>query len=154
MKSAIHAAAVLIGALTMAQANSAGAAMDALTQLPLPNSAGALQIGSDPMAVPNVPVCKSKAQMNFYTPNSGKVDAAIAWYSANLKGFKLTHGYGSGRSQDTFYNSAGTLIVSITGHPAAAGQNTDVYSIIYGTIQPGVSEKVIVGMNLQKVNCS
>jgi hypothetical protein len=92
--------------------------------------------------------------MNFYTPSSGKVDAAIAWYSDSLKGFKHTHGYGSGRSQDTFYNAAGTLIVSITGFAAAPGQNTSVYSVIYATIQPAVAEKVIIGMNIQRVDCT
>lgn len=91
--------------------------------------------------------------MNFYTRVSGKVDAAISWYSAHLQGFQHTHGYGSGRSQDTFYNATGTLIVSITGMPAAEGQNTEVYSVIYGTIQPGVSSKVMAGMNVQKVVC-
>lgn len=45
---------------------------------------------------------------------------------------------------------AGTMMVSITGRPAAQGQNTDVYSIIHSMIQPGVSEKVVIGMNIQK----
>jgi hypothetical protein len=106
------------------------------------------------MAIPDVPMCKSTAQMNFYTARSGKVDVVIAWYLETLKGFKHTHGYGSGRSQDTFYNAAGTLMVSITSKPAAQGRNADVYSIIYTTIHPGVSEKVIVGTNIQKVDCT
>jgi len=138
-------------------ANGVGAgtlSADPLTKLPLPAGPGSLQVTGDAMSVPDVPVCKSKGQMNFYAGVSGKVDAAIAWYSAHLQGFQHVHGYGFGRSQDTFYNAPGTLIVSITGKPAAEGQNTDVYSITYGTIQPGVSSKVIGGMNSQKVVCS
>lgn len=151
MRLSIAGSVALIGLLTMAEADAA--TMDALTHLPLPDATSTLHVTDGPMAIPDVPVCKSKAQMNFYTPSSGKVDAAVAWYTATLKGFKHTHGYGSGRSQDTFYNAAGTLMVSITGAGVAQGQNSDVYSIIYATIQPGVSEKVIVGMNIQKVDC-
>jgi len=36
---------------------------------------------------------------------------------------------------------------------AARGQNTHVYSVIYGKIQPGVSSQVIAGMNIQKIVC-
>jgi hypothetical protein len=43
--------------------------------------------------------------------------------------------------------------VSITGDPAQDGQNAGVYSVIYGTVVPGVSERAIVGMNVQKVAC-
>ena len=63
------------------------------------------------------------------------------------------HAYGSGRSHDAFYNGPGTLFVSITGVPAAQGENADVYSISYGVIAPGVSAKVIAGMNVQNVVC-
>jgi hypothetical protein len=125
---------------------------DSLTKLPLPSADGAFGIGRNPMKL-NVPVCKSTAQMNFYTGASGKVDAAVAWYGSHLAGFKHTHGYGSGRSQDTYYNATGTLMVSITGIPAQEGENTRVYSVIYSAIMPGVSERAIVGMNIQKVVC-
>ena len=126
---------------------------DPLTKLPVPAPGDPIQIGDSPMKLDNVPVCKSTAQMNFYTALSGKVEAAVAWYGSHLKGFKHTHGYGSGRSQDTYYNAAGTLMVSITGNPSPDGQNAEVYSVIYGTIMPGASEKIIVGMNVQKVVC-
>jgi hypothetical protein len=155
MKLSVIAAAllsVMVGATAVTADTTAST--DPLTKLPLPSVAGSLQVAGEPMSIPNVPVCKSMGQMNFYTGVKGKVDAANAWYAANLKGFQHTHGYGSGRSQDTFYDASGTLMVAITGKPAADGQNTDVYSIIYGTIKPGVSAKVMVGMNIQKVDCT
>jgi|HubBroStandDraft_5_1064220.scaffolds.fasta_scaffold724045_1 hypothetical protein len=154
MKPFVMAAAILIGISAMASSYSGGPATDSLTHLPLPDAASTLILAGDPMPLPNVPVCKSTATMNFYTARSGRVDAAIAWYTANLKGLKHAHGYGSGRSQDTFYSSDGTVIVSITGTPAAQGQNSDVYSIIYGAIKPGASEKAIIAMNMQKVDCT
>jgi hypothetical protein len=91
--------------------------------------------------------------MIFYTARSGMVSAAVSWYAAHLSGFKHVHGMGSGRSQDTFYNAGGTLIVSITGEPGAEGQDTKVQAVIYGTIQPGVTDKVITGMNSQTTVC-
>jgi len=152
MKTAVCSGLLLTGILAAGSGVADAAANDSLTGLPLP-AESSLNIARAPTNLPDVPVCKSKSQMNFYTPGSGKVDAAIAWYTAHLAGFKHTHGYGSGRSQDTFYNAQGTLIVSITGAPAPDGQNTDVYSVIYATIAPGVSDKVIAGMNVQKTVC-
>ena len=128
------------------------ASTDPLTKLTLP-TVDSVRIAGAPMQLPGTPVCKSTAQMNFYSDVKGKVDAAVAWYSTHLKGFQRTHGYASGRSQDTFYNADGTQIVSISGSPAAEGQNAEVYSIIYGKIEPGVSGKVIAGLNVQKMVC-
>ena len=145
---------VAVSVVIASFASPAGAvSTDPLTKLPLPSAADPTGILGDPMKLPDVPVCKSTAQMNFYTARRGKVDATVAWYGSRLAGFKHTHGYGSGRSQDTFYNATGTLIVSITGDPAQDGQNAGVYSVIYGTVMPGASERVIVGMNVQKVAC-
>ena len=152
MKFIVGAGFLLSGIVATGLGIAAGAATDSLTHLPLP-AESALSVLGNAMSLPESPVCKSKAQMNFYRLGSGKVDAAVAWYTSHLAGFKHTHGYGSGRSQDTFYNAQGTVIVSITGDPAPEGQNTDVYSIIYGTIQPGVSDKAIAGMNVQKMVC-
>jgi hypothetical protein len=44
-------------------------------------------------------------------------------------------------------------MVSVTGSEAKEGENTAVYSIIYATIRPGVSERAIAGLNVQKVVC-
>jgi hypothetical protein len=146
----------LIGLLAVLLALGAGAvgvAIDPLTKLPLPAPDAPLQLFENPNTIDDVPVCNSKSAMNFYTGRSGTVLAAVTWYANHLSGFKHIHGFGSGRSQDTFYNAAGTLIVGITGRPGKEGQDTPVYSVIYGTIQPGVSDKVIAGMNVQKIVC-
>jgi hypothetical protein len=129
------------------------AAEDPLTKLPLPAAGAPLQLYDNPNTIDDVPVCKSKSTMNFYTGRSGTVSGAVAWYASHLSGFKHVHGIGSDRSQDTFYNVTGTLIVGITGKPGKDGQDAEVYSVIYGTIQPGVSDKVIAGMNTQKIVC-
>jgi hypothetical protein len=148
---------VLIGLLTLTFGFSVKSADDAstepLTKLPLPTATAPLQLYDNPNRIDDVPVCKSKSTMNFYTGRSGTVSAAVTWYTSHLSGFKHVHGIGSDRSQDTFYNATGTLIVSITGMPGKEGQDTKVYSIIYGTILPGASDKVIAGMNIQKVVC-
>jgi len=144
----------LLAVVLSVRAESAGGgATDPLTKLPLPTAGAPLQLHDNPNTIDDVPVCKSKSTMNFYTGRSGTVSAAVTWYTNHLSGFKHVHGVGSDRSQDTFYNATGTLIVSITGMPGKEGQDTNVYSIIYGTIQPGVSDRIIAGMNMQKVVC-
>jgi hypothetical protein len=130
-----------------------GVATDELTKLPLPTAGASLLLYDNPNKIDDVPVCKSKSTMNFYSGRSGTVSAAVNWYASHLPGFRHVHGIGSGRSQDTFYNASGTLIVGITGEPGKEGQDTKVYSVIYGTIQPGVADRVIAGMNIQKVVC-
>jgi hypothetical protein len=125
--------------------------VDPLTSLSIPS--GPVKLRSPPMKLDATPVCKSMMQMDFYTAQDGRVDAALAWYSDQLKGFKRTHGYGSGRSQDTFYSATGTVMVSITGDEAKEGENAAVYSIIYATIKPGISDKAIAGLNVQKAVC-
>lgn len=129
------------------------AAFDPLTKLPLPSGTAALVLENNPNRIDDVPVCRSNGTMNLYMPRSGTVGAALRWYADHLPGFIHVHGFGSGRSQDTFYNSAGTLLVSITGMPAKEGQDTDVYSVMYSSIQPGVESATIAGMNIQKVVC-
>ncbi len=153
MKShALIAASFVIaiaGSATGAETNP----VDSLTKLPLPATGGPFLLLDEPEKIDDVPVCKSKGTMNMYTGRSGNVSAAVSWYSTHLVGFKHVHGIGSGRSQDTFFNPTGTLIVGITGKPGPDGQDPQVASVIYGTIQPGVDEKVISGMNVQHVVC-
>ena len=55
---------------------------------------------------------------DFYTIYDSKVDATLGWYGAHLPGFKKTHPYAANRSQDTFYKTDGTVLVSVTGSPA------------------------------------
>src|ERR1700753_1376173 len=95
-----------------APADSADGGTDALSKLPLPAAASTLLLYDSPNTIDNVPVCRSKATMNMYSVRSGTVSAAVAWYASHLPGFKHVHGMGSGRSQDTFYDATGSLIVS------------------------------------------
>jgi hypothetical protein len=152
MKIAIVPLLLCGGILAAQSMRAAEPATDPLTGLPMPIGT-TVKLGSQPMKLDDTPLCKSMMQMDFYRTQGGNVDAALAWYSDRLKGFKHTHGYGSGRSQDSFYNATGTMMVSITGNEAKDGENTAVYSIIYATIKPGVSEKAIAGLNVQKVVC-
>lgn len=147
MKQVLKLAAMLAFSFS-ALAGSAPATTDALTKLPLISSADSL------MQLPDTQMCKSKMQTDFYSMKSGKLNATIAWYTAHLSGFHKTHAYGVDRSQDTFYNADGTVIVSISGVPGKNGEDVDVHSIIYARIQPGLSEKEIVGVNAGHLVCN
>jgi hypothetical protein len=153
MRSAPGLAAVLALTLAVRAIGADGAATDPLTKLPVPTAGATFALYDKPDDIGDVPVCKSSGKMVMYTARNGMVSEAVSWYASHLSGFKHVHGIGSGRSQDTFYNAAGTLIIGITGKPGAEGQDTRVASVIYGTIQPGVSDRVIAGMNVQKVVC-
>ena len=61
-------------------------------------------------------------QADFYTVYDSKVDATLVWYGVHLPGFKRTHAYTAKRSQDTFYNSEGTMAVSVTGSSGKAAR--------------------------------
>jgi hypothetical protein len=126
---------------------------DPITGLPIVPSPDRLNLGNEPNVIPDTKICKSNAKMDFYSPNDIKVDATLAWYAAQLHGFKKTHAYASGRSQDTFYKSDGTMIVSITGEPGADGENTVVHTIVYGKFEPALAEKTIIAMNTQNIVC-
>ena len=127
---------------------------DPLTGLPLyPATDSRLHLGNEPTRLPDSDVCKSKMQGDFYSIFDSKVDVTLAWYGSHLQGFKKTHAYAAGRSQDTFYNSDRTLVVSVTGSAGKEGENTDAYSVLYARFSPGLSEKTILGMNQQKMVC-
>jgi len=129
-------------------------ATDPLTGLPLyPATDSRLHMGNEPTQLPESQVCKSKMQVDFYSIYDSKVNVTLAWYDSHLPGFKKTHAYASKRSQDTYYKSDGTLIVSVTGSPGKDGEDTDTYSVIYARFQPALTEKTIIGMNQQKVVC-
>lgn len=57
-------------------------------------------------------------QVDFYSVYDSKVNATLAWYDAHLPGFKKTHAYAANRSQDTYYKTDGTVLVSVTGSRA------------------------------------
>jgi hypothetical protein len=127
---------------------------DPLTGLPLyPATDSRLHLGNDPTRLPQSTVCGSKVQADFYSVYDSKVDATLVWYGIHLSGFKRTHAYAAKRSQDTFYNSDGTLAVSVTGTSGKADENTETYSVVYSRFRPTLSEKAIIGLNQQQVIC-
>jgi hypothetical protein len=73
-----------------------------------------LNLGNAPTAMHPSTVCKSSMQANFYSIYE-PINDTKAWYTAHLKDLKHAHAYSSGRSRDVFYNSAGTMVVGITG---------------------------------------
>ena len=126
---------------------------DTLTGLPLyPATSNVIDPG-DPTKLPETTVCKSKMQTDFYSVYDAKVDSTLAWCTAHLPGFKQSHGYADGRSQDAFYNSDGTMLVSVTGSRGKEGENTATYSISYHKFTPGISEKTLLGMKDRKIVC-
>jgi hypothetical protein len=134
--------------------SSATLTNDPLTGLPLiPATDSRLHLGNEPTKLPDTTMCKSKMQTDFYSVFDTKVSATLSWYAARLPGFKKTHGYASGRSQDTFYNAGGTIIVAITGDPGQDGEDTGAYGMVYAKFQPGLPEKTIISINIQKVVC-
>jgi hypothetical protein len=148
----ITVAMLALGALLAAPANSApAAATDALTNLPVPPDT-ALPLG-EATKLDDGRVCKSVMKGDFYKPTSGQLDQTVAWYAARLNGFKRTHGYWAGHTQDTFYNATGTLLVAVTGTPAKEGENTAVYSVLYAKVEPGFAEKTIQSLNAPQVVC-
>lgn len=137
-------------------------AADPLTGLPLdPETACQTPVciqyhtRNDPVKMPDAVWCKSKVEGDFYSAmgSTAKVSSVVAWYGSHLRGFKRTHAYASGRSDDTFYNSAGTLFVLVMGNPAQDGVDPGTYSVTYYRVQPGLSEKSIIGLNRQQRVC-
>jgi hypothetical protein len=127
---------------------------DPLTGLPVyPATDSRLHLGNEPIRLPSSSVCKSLMQADFYSIYDSKVDATLAWYDTHLRGFQKTHAFAANRSQDTFYNSNGTIAVFVTGSASKEGEITDAYSAVYARFQPGVTEKMIISLNQQKVVC-
>jgi hypothetical protein len=128
---------------------------DPLTDLPLyPATDSRLHLGNTPTKLPDHPFCKSTMQTDFYSIFDSDTSTTIAWYESHLPGFHKTHAFASQRAQDTFYNSDGTLIVSITGNPGKDGVDTGSYAVVYARFQPGIPEKAILSMNQQRVVCN
>ena len=135
---------------------SAGAATlttDPLTGLPLDPATDSRHLGNEPMRMHDSQICKSKMQGEFYSGVDSKVDATVAWYAAHLAGFHKAHAYAGGRSQDSFYNDAGTLVVFVTGSPGKEDENTDAYAVTYYRLEPGLPAKTILSFTQQKVTC-
>jgi hypothetical protein len=160
MKAVFLAATMFV--LCLANATGQGKVLtnDPLTGLPLipatdsGKRVGGMLVGNEPTKMPDGQVCKSKMQGDFYYPiYKTKVDAAVAWYSSHLSGFKTVQGYESGRSQIVFYKPDGTIVVIVTGVPGAEEENADAYSVAYERYQPGISEKTITAVTQGKIVC-
>jgi hypothetical protein len=148
------AAMIILSFVLTARGGTKVLTTDPLTGLPLhPATDSRLHLGNEPTQLPESQVCKSKMQIDFYSVYDSKLSATLAWYDAHLPGFKKTHAYAANRSQDTYYKTDGTLIVSVTGSPGKEGENTDTYSVLYARLQPGLPEKAIVALNQQRVVC-
>jgi hypothetical protein len=151
MKGIVVSIAMLGVALTCGAATVLSS--DPLTQLPLdPATNSRLNLGNAPTVMQPSKVCKSDMQANFYNVYE-PVNEANAWLAAHLKGLKHVHGYSNNRSRDVFYNSAGTIVVGLTGVPGKDGENVDTHAVVYYTFQPGLSEKTILNMVNEKVVC-
>ena len=154
MKITLLAAAIFVLGLATYAGQGKTLTSDPLTNLPLiPATDSGMQLGNEPTQLPAGDVCKSKMQGEYYMLFKIKVDATVAWYSSHITGFKKFQGYASGRSQTIFYNSDGTIIVSVTGEPGAQGANADGYSVGYERFQPGLSEKTITSLANGKIVC-
>jgi hypothetical protein len=119
---------------------------DPLTGLPLiPATDSRFHLGNDPTTLPDSQICKSKMQSDFYSVFDTKVDTTLAWYSSRLPGFKKTHGYAAGRSQDTFYKPDGTIIVSVTGEAGKDGENANRTAFCMRSSSPAFPKKPLLG---------
>ena len=155
MKKTLLVATMFVLSLANAAGQAKKITNDPLTGLTLsPATYGGPYPSNEPDKMPDGQVCKSKMQGNFYSLFDIKMDAATAWYSSHLSGFKKVQGYESGRSQTAFYNSDGTFVIFLTGQRGAQGENTDAYSVAYERYQPGLSEKAINGLSQGKIVCN
>ncbi len=126
---------------------------DPLTGLPIdPKSDPGMNLGNAPTKLADMQICNSKMQASLYTVLD-KVDATVAWYAAHLTGFHKSHTYFDNRSQNRFYNDAGTLVVSVLGERGPDGQNVDTHTVTYYRFQPGLPAKAIVSFGQQKLEC-
>jgi hypothetical protein len=154
VKSRVFFLALVFSVTFAARAGTKLLPADPLTGLPLyPATDSRLHLGNEPTRLPESKFCKSKMQADFYSVYDSKVVTTLTWYASHLPGFKKTHAYAANRSQDSFYNADGTMMVSVTGSVGKAGENTDTYSVVYSRFQPGLSEKTMVSVNQQKVVC-
>lgn len=144
---------VMIGLGFSLFAGAATLTTDPLTGLPLDPATDPHHFGNEPAKMRDSQVCKSKMQGEFYIGIDSKVDATVAWYAAHLAGFHKAHAYADGRSQDSFYNDAGTMIVFVTGNAGKEGENTDAYAVTYYRLEPGLPAKTIVSFTQQRVSC-
>lgn len=142
---------------TSARAQSKALSNDPLTGLPIIPTTVSKFGGNEPTKIPDYTMCKSRMQANMYTLMSymftdhydktkATVSSTVAWYASRLTGFRKVVGFDGKRSQNSFSNADGTVVVMVTGNAGAKGADTDAYGVTYYRFQPGLSQKSIVGM--------
>jgi hypothetical protein len=106
VKTTLLVATMLVLCLTNALGQGKLLTNDPLTGLPLipatdsgKHMANMSYTYNEPTQMPDAQICKSKFQGDFYSLYNIKVDAAVAWYSSHLTGFKKVRGYESKRSK-------------------------------------------------------
>ena len=162
MKTIFLLGAVLVLCLATATGQGKTLTNDPLTGLPLisatdsgrrPDLGNLAYTYNQPTQMPGAQICKSKYQGNFYSLYNIKTNAAAAWYSSHLSGFKKVQGYGSGRAQIAFFNSDRTILVIVTGDTGAQGQDVNAYAVAYEKYQPGLSDKTVESLTQGKIVC-
>jgi hypothetical protein len=147
MTSISRAIASLCLSLSVTGAFAVRLAQDPLTQLPLPDSTvTASAPDNTPIKMPSTRVCKSNHQANFYKLSGVKLDALVAWYAGNLKGYSQIAS-ADGRIH-VFSNAERSLIVIVTGDPRG-----DANSAAYEANQPGLSQSTLVAYTTGKIAC-
>ncbi|HEY2819912.1 MAG TPA: hypothetical protein VGJ06_02625 [Candidatus Acidoferrum sp.] len=151
MKTYLAALVVLCMALaTSAQTKSKVLTTDSMTGLPLsPATDAGRNVGNAPDPLPESNICKSKLQGQFYLLYNTTTDAVAAWYSQNLKGFKMAKGTHAGRAQVVFSKPDGTVLVIVTGNHESPG----AFSVAYERYTPGLSEKTVAGVPQGNIVC-
>jgi hypothetical protein len=126
---------------------------DPLTGLPIdPKSDPGMNLENAPVKMDDQQICKSKMKANLYTVFD-KVDPTVTGYAAHLTGFHKSHTYYQNRSQNAFYNDAGTLVVIVVGERGKDGENVDTHAVTYYRFQPGLPAKTIVSFGTQNLDC-
>jgi hypothetical protein len=144
---------VILGLACTLAANAANLTKDPLTGLPLDPAYDPRHFGTQPIKIPDSQICKSKMQADFYTIVDAKLNTTTAWYIAHLLGFHNVHQYVDNRSQDKFYNDAGTLMVLVLGAIGKEGESVDAYGVTYYSFQPGLPAKASASFGQHKMVC-
>jgi hypothetical protein len=133
----------LMGSAACLFAGGAASANDPVTSLPVYPGM------TEPDPLPKANVCRKAMQGDFYMVMGKNVDVVVDWYARHLAGYRKYHAVTGHRSQDSFFNSNGTLEVTVTGSP----NSTEVFSISYGRFQPGLAGPERASFNTGKQVC-
>ena len=124
-------------------ASLAGDANDKATALPLhPGMTFQQEVDS--------PVCGRKARIYLYdVPSGASMADYLAWYKAQLKGFRYFHQTWDNRPQEMFYSADGTKGVTLTGMP----EGGEVFSASYLSVAPGLTAHEMAAFSPSNPSC-